>query len=61
MVPMYNFIKYSDSYSKILGSSWQYHRDESALYINGITVDFPGNSALFKLKGKINKKNLCCK
>ena len=28
---MYNFIKYSDNYSKTSGSLWQYDRDEPAL------------------------------
>ena len=31
VVPMYNFIEYSDNYSKTSGSLWQYHRDEPAL------------------------------
>ena len=25
VMPMYNFIEYSDNYSKIVGSLWQYH------------------------------------
>ena len=28
--PMYNLIKYSDTYSKISGSLWQFYRDEPA-------------------------------
>ena len=28
---MYNLIEYSDSYSIISGSLWNYHRDEPAL------------------------------
>ena len=27
-MPMYNSIEYSDNYSKISGSLWQYYRDE---------------------------------
>ena len=27
-MPMYNLIEYSDNYSKITGSLWQYCRDE---------------------------------
>ena len=27
-MPMYNLVKYSDNYSKISGSFWQYYRDE---------------------------------
>ena len=28
VMPMYNLIKYSDNYSKISGSLWQYYKDE---------------------------------
>ena len=28
---MHNLIEYNDNYPKILGSLWQYYRDESAL------------------------------
>ena len=28
-MPLYNLIKYSNNYSKISGSLWQYYRDES--------------------------------
>ena len=27
-MPMYNLIEYSDSYSKTLGSLWQYYKDD---------------------------------
>ena len=27
-MPMYNLIEYSDSYSKIYGSLWQYYKDD---------------------------------
>ena len=27
-MPMYNLIEYSDNYSKISGSLWQYHNDD---------------------------------
>ena len=30
-MPMYNIIEYSDNYSKISGTLWQYCRDEPAL------------------------------
>ena len=32
-MPMYNLIEYSDNYSKISGSLWQYYRDEPATAI----------------------------
>ena len=53
-MPMYNFIEYSDAYSKISGSLWQYYRDEPALDNN--IIDFPANknnSVSFKLKQQI--------
>ena len=50
---MYNLIEYSDSYSKISGSLWQYYRDEAALADAGALANFPGNSALFKFRQKI--------
>ena len=28
VMPMYNLIEYSDNYSKISGSLWQYYKDE---------------------------------
>ena len=49
---MYNLIEYSDNYSKTLGSLCQYYRDEPALN-NSVVANFPGNSALFKLKQKV--------
>ena len=54
-MPMYNLIEYSDNYSKISGSLWQYYRHESALNDNGIIVDFPNDtdSGSFKFKQKI--------
>ena len=50
---MHNLIEYSNNYSKISGSLWQYYRDEQALNNTGTLVDFPGNSASFKFKQKI--------
>ena len=56
VVPMYNFIEYSDNYSKTSGSLWQYHRDEPGLDNNGNIVNFPGNSASFNFKLKLTGK-----
>ena len=53
VMSMYNLIEYSDSYSKISGSLWQYYRDEAALADAGTLANFPGNSALFKFRQKI--------
>ena len=38
--PMYNLIKYSDTYSKISGSLWQFYRDEPAKTIITIILTF---------------------
>ena len=56
VMPMYNLIEYSDSYSKILGNLWQYYRDEPALDSNNNITDFPANnnnSVSFKFKQQI--------
>ena len=53
---MYNLIEYSNAYSKMSGSLWQYNRDVSALNANDEIIDSPGNnnnSASFKFKQKI--------
>ena len=53
---MYNLIEYGDTYSKTLGSLWQYYRDEPALENNNNIIDFPPDSnyiALFKFKQQI--------
>ena len=57
---MYNVIEYSDNYSKIPGSLWQYHGNTIFIAIpslnnNGNVVDFTGanyNSNSFKFKQK---------
>ena len=56
VMPMYNLLEYSDIYSKISGSLWQYYRDESAIDSNNVIIDFPAddnNSILFKFKEKV--------
>ena len=53
VMPMYNLIEYSDVYSKISGSLWQYYRDEPTLDNNNNIIDFPANnnnSISFKFK-----------
>ena len=44
-MPMYNLIEYSDNYSKISGSLWQYYRDKPNVNI--------ANSESCKSKTKI--------
>ena len=54
---MHNLIEYSNNYSKISASLWQYYRDKQALNNASTLVDFPGNSASFKFKQKNNRFN----
>ena len=56
VMPMYNLIEYSGTFSKTSGSLWLYYRDESALSDNGNIIDFSNdnnNSILFKYKQQI--------
>ena len=58
-MPMYNFIKYSNNYSKTSGSLQHYYRDEPFLNVNVDIADFPAdnnNSASFKFKTKMEGK-----
>ena len=52
---MYNFIEYSDNYSKTSGSLQQYYKDIPAVNNNGDTVDFDCANATdsFTFKAKI--------
>ena len=51
-MPLYNFLEYSDNYSKISGTLLQYYRDEPALNNNGTIVGFTdnNNTNVFKCK-----------
>ena len=55
---MYNLIHYSDNYSKISGSMWQYYRDEP----NDNLADFESFKFKIKITGKTrasgNEKNV---
>ena len=51
-MPMYNLIEYSDNYSKISKSLWQYYKDKPALAAVAV-ANFSGNSASFKFKKQI--------
>ena len=56
VIPMYNLMEYSNSYSKTSGGLWQYYRDEPFLDDNGAIADLPArnnNSASFKFKLQI--------
>ena len=44
-MPMYNLIEYSDNYSKISGSLWQYCKEIPAVDNNGAITDFDGANA----------------
>ena len=54
---MYDLIEYSNNYSKITGSLWQYHRDEPFSDAKDTLADFSAdndnNSASFKFETKI--------
>ena len=52
---MYNLTEYSDNYSKISGSSWQYHKDEPFIDNDGAIIDVPDDldNTSFKYKQKI--------
>ena len=54
-MPMYNLIDYSDNYSKISGSLWQYCKEIPAVNNDGVIVDFDGVNATnsFNFKTKI--------
>ena len=54
-MPMYNLIEYSDNYSKISGSLWQYCKDMLAVTNDGNILDSNDANVTdsFKLKSKI--------
>ena len=54
-MPMYNFIEYSDNYSKASGSLWQYCKDIPAVDNNNAIVNFTHNNLTdsFNFKVKI--------
>ena len=53
VIPMFNLLQYSDSYSKPLGSLFPYYRDKPALN-NDAIVDFADNTTdSFKFREKI--------
>ena len=59
---MYSSIEYSNNYSKTLGSSWQYYRDEPALTDQKLCTikNFQvgnNNSGSFKFKQNSNSCN----
>ena len=58
VMPMYNVIEYSDNYSKISGSLWQYYKDEP----NDNIADSESFNSKVKITGKTpddgNTKNV---
>ena len=54
-MPMYYLTEYSDNYSKIPGSLWQYCKDIPDVSNNGEIIDFNGADATdpFNFKAKI--------
>ena len=55
VILMYNFIEYSNNYSKTSESLWQYCKEIPAVNTNGDTIDFNGANATdsFNFKTKI--------
>ena len=55
VVPMYNLIEYSDSYSKTSGSLWRYCKDIPTLDNNNAIVNFAENNLTdsFSFKAKM--------
>ena len=55
VIPMHNFIEYSDNYSKTSGRLWQYYKDIPAVNDDGDIEDFNGANATdsFNFKTKI--------
>ena len=59
VMPMYNLIEYSDSYSKTSGSLWQYCKDIPAVDDDGNIINFNGanNTDSFNFKNKLTGQN----
>ena len=57
-MPMYNLLEYSDNYSRISGSLWQYCREVPAVNDDENTEDFNGANATdsFNFKTKITRQ-----
>ena len=53
-IPMYNLIEYSDNYSDISVSLWQFERNEVPANNADLTID---NSQSFKYKAPLVEKN----
>ena len=58
VMPMYNLIEYSDNYSKISGSLWQYCKEIPAINDDGAIANFNGANATdsFNFKTKITRQ-----
>ena len=53
-MPMYNLLEYSNNYSKLTWSLWQYYKDDPFLDDHDTNADF-NNSASFTYKQKTGK------
>ena len=54
IIPMYNLLEYSDNYSMISGSFWNYYRDE----INDFDNEIDNNDNMIN-NNKTTKSNSC--
>ena len=57
VMPIYNLIEYSDNYSKISGSLWQYCKKIPGTNNNGAIVNFNGANATDSFNFKNNRSN----
>ena len=57
VMPMYNFIEYSDNYSDTWGSLWQFKRDEVPANNDDLAIN---NSQLLKYKTVLVGKTANC-
>ena len=54
IMPMYNLIEFSDNYSDVSGSLWQFKRDESPVTNAGNPGNNSGDSSTSKFHRRIN-------
>ena len=58
VMPMYNFIEYSDNYSKTVGSLWQYHKHDPNDNITQSESFKSKMKIIGKTPGACNKKDV---
>ena len=56
LMPMYNFLEYSENYTKTAGNLWNYYRDESNVFGDDYNANPITNSKSFEWKTSITGK-----